>query len=479
MRHAWLQAAGLGVRQEVFGSGLRAGIEAELVHVVQHVVAHRDRAFVDAEDFLEVLTQHDFGDVLLTGRSACVLLLEHGQRVDVVGERLVGARERYALVVLAGDFLGGGPFGLGPVTHDLHAGLAVDDLGRFEVPVLAFAVRVHVGRDFLQLGERLDHFRAGQRFVVEIDQGFLVAIHAHDREHHGFEHGAVLPRLTAVGERDEASGFQLVAGCVELFEGGWILGDAGFLEDFRIDPQPVHAVNVHRHGHIITVVLHGIGDFLVEQAVPLFRLGDVFQNVGVEQTGRRPFLDVWAFDLRYAWRVTGDGAAFQHGHGSRTATTGDSTVLPGETVFFDLGLEHIDSGFFATGSPPVHDFHRTFGFGSGDTERQDCEREQGGDRNDSSEARNRIHSRCTFLVVMHCKSGACAARSLNRAFRFAGNEGTRKCHDMVTQQQAGTTAPKPWPCLAPAAIAESAQPARRDTDRACPARYRHSAHSAD
>src|SRR5690606_23899842 len=101
--------------------------------------------------------------------------------------------------------------------------------------------------------------------------------------------------------------------------GGWILGDAGFLEDFRVDPQPVHAVNVHRHGHVITVVLHGIGDFLVEQAVPLFRLGDVFQNVGVEQTGRRPFLDVRAFDLRYAWRVAGNGTAFQHGHGSRTA----------------------------------------------------------------------------------------------------------------------------------------------------------------
>ena len=34
-----------------------------------------------------------------------------------------------------------------------------------------------------------------------------------------------------------------------------------------------------------------------------------------------------------------------------TVTTGNSAVLPGETVFFDLGLEHIDSGFFATGSP--------------------------------------------------------------------------------------------------------------------------------
>ena len=28
-----------------------------------------------------------------------------------------------------------------------------------------------------------------------IDQGFLVALRAHDREHHVFKHGAVLPRL--------------------------------------------------------------------------------------------------------------------------------------------------------------------------------------------------------------------------------------------------------------------------------------------
>ena len=70
VRHARLQAAGLGVRQEVLGGSLGAGVETVLAHVVQHVGSNRDRAFVDAEDFLEVFTQHDLGNVLLSGSSA-------------------------------------------------------------------------------------------------------------------------------------------------------------------------------------------------------------------------------------------------------------------------------------------------------------------------------------------------------------------------------------------------------------------------
>ena len=285
---------------------------------------------------------------MLTGLGALVFHLEHRQRVDVVGEGFVGAREGYALIVFAGDFLGGGPFTLGPVAHDLHTSLAVDDFGRFQVPVLAFAISVHVGRDFLQLGQRLDHLRAGQGIVVEVNQGFFVAIDAHDREHHRFKHGAVLPRLAAVGKRNKARGLEFVTGCVEFFKGGRGFFDTGCFEDFRVDPQPVHAVDVHRHGHVITVVLHGVGDFLVEQAVPLFVFGDRLQYVSVEQPGRRPLLNVRPFDLRHARRVTRHSAAFQYGHRGGTATPGDSAVLPGETVFFNLSLQHIDSSFFAT-----------------------------------------------------------------------------------------------------------------------------------
>ncbi|MNX78110.1 hypothetical protein D3C86_1096810 [compost metagenome] len=199
-----------------------------------------------------------------------------------------------------------------------------------------------------------------------------------------------------MGERNETRCLELVAGGVEFFEGGWWFFNAGFLEDFRVDPQPVDAVDVHRHGHVITFVLHGIGDFLVEQAVPLLRFGNVFQDIGVEQAGRRPLLNVRAFDLGHAWRVTRNGTAFQHGHGSRTATTGDCAVLPGEAVFLDLGLEDIDRCLFATRRPPMHDFHGTFGFGGKNTEGK---RRQGSERNDSSEARNRIHLVVPFLLL--------------------------------------------------------------------------------
>jgi len=73
VRHARLQAAGLGVRQEVLGSGLGAGVETVLAHVAQHVDSNRNRTLVDAEDFLEVLTQHDLGNVLLSGSSDFVM----------------------------------------------------------------------------------------------------------------------------------------------------------------------------------------------------------------------------------------------------------------------------------------------------------------------------------------------------------------------------------------------------------------------
>ncbi|MCY1366651.1 hypothetical protein D9M69_535560 [compost metagenome] len=199
-----------------------------------------------------------------------------------------------------------------------------------------------------------------------------------------------------MGERDEAGGLELVAGGIEFFEGRRGFFDPGFLEHFRVDPQPVDAVDVHRHGDVVTFVLHSVGDFLRQQAIPVFRLGNVFQRVGAEQASAAPLLDVRAFDLGNARRVAGYGATFEYGHGRGTATAGDCAVLPGEAVFFDLSLQDIDRCFFTTGSPPVNDFNGTFGFGSEDTE---GERRQGSERNDSSEARNRIHLGAPFLLL--------------------------------------------------------------------------------
>ncbi|MCY1436567.1 hypothetical protein D9M71_526960 [compost metagenome] len=173
-----------------------------------------------------------------------------------------------------------------------------------------------------------------------------------------------------MGERDEAGRLELVGGSVELVEGGRGLVDTGLVEHLWVDPQPVDAVDVHRHGDIVTVVLHGVGDFLVEQRVPFFVLGHVLEHIGVEQAGGRPILDVRALDLRDTGRVAGYGAALEHGHGRGTTAARDGAVLPGKASFFDLGLEHIDGGFFTTGGPPVHHLDTAFGVGSLGTERE-------------------------------------------------------------------------------------------------------------
>ncbi|RML85226.1 hypothetical protein APX70_05955 [Pseudomonas syringae pv. maculicola] len=179
---------------------------------------------------------------------------------------------------------------------------------------------------------------------------------------------------------NETGFFQLVARCIEFFKGGRCLVDTGFLEDFRVDPQPVDAVDVHRHGHVIAIVLHGIGDFLVQQGVPLFGLGDVFQRVSVEQACGCPFLDIRPFDLGNAWRVTSNCTALEHGHGCGATAASDCAVFPDEAVFFNLRFQNIDCSFFATRRPPVHDFDSAFGFSS-----SSAQREQRSERDDNGE----------------------------------------------------------------------------------------------
>ncbi|MNF65035.1 hypothetical protein D3C84_467860 [compost metagenome] len=211
-----------------------------------------------------------------------------------------------------------------------------------------------------------------------------------------------------MGQGNEACGLELVASGVELLEGGRGLVDTGLLEDLRVDPQPVDAVNVHRDGHIVAFILDGVGDFLRQQAVPVFRFGNVFQGVGAEQAGAAPLLDVRAFDLGNARRIARYRAALEDGHGGSATATGDRTVLPGKAVFFDLRLEDIDRGFFTTGRPPVHDFHGTFGIGG-----MGAQRKQRGESNDRGEAGNPIHLK--YLSCCYaCKSGACAANEFKQ-----------------------------------------------------------------
>jgi len=74
--------------------------------------------------------------------------------------------ERQALVVLASHLVGGGELALGPVAHDLHAGLAVDDHASGTVPFAPGRVGVDVVAQLLQCGEGLNHLVAGQGVVI-------------------------------------------------------------------------------------------------------------------------------------------------------------------------------------------------------------------------------------------------------------------------------------------------------------------------
>ncbi|ALQ01954.1 hypothetical protein AK973_1505 [Pseudomonas brassicacearum] len=47
----------------------------------------------------------------------------------------------------------------------------------------------------------------------------------------------------------------------------------------------------------------------------------------------------------------------------------------------------------------MDDFHGTFGFGGKGSDRECCDGKQGSKRNDSSEARNRIHLELPFLLL--------------------------------------------------------------------------------
>ncbi len=387
---------------------------------------------------------------------ALVLELEHGNGVDVVGVAASGSGHGYALVILTGHLAGGGPLALRPVTHDLHAGLAVDHLGSGEVPVATRTVVVHVTGQLLQRGEHLGHLRAGKGRLVILDERLVVAIGAHDAQHQGFENCAVLPGLTTVSQGHETGSLELVAGGIKFLEGGGRLVDSGLLEHLRIDPQPIDAVDVHRHRHVMAVVLHGVGDGLRQQTIPVIGLGHLIERA--QKIERAPLLQVGALDLCGAWRIAGDHAGFQHGHGRGTGASGDGTILPGEAVLLDQVFQDLHRSGFATGCPPVDHFDGALG-GSG----QCGKRKQRGERNDSGKASDRVHS-STFSCFYTGKPAACVAWILGWAITFGGNEGMRVCHHVVTQR------PERLPGPAPEAGVAAARPDRRDKDPVCPAR---------
>ena len=209
---------------------------------------------------------------------------------------------------------------------------------------------------FLQGGEYFDHLGAGQHALVQLDEGLVEILGAENGEGQVLEYGAVLPRLTTVGQGHKAGGFELVGSGEELVEGGR-RGGAGFGEHFRVDPQPVDPVHVDRHGYVVAAELHHVDHLGRQQLVPLLLLCHLVE-VG-EQAQLAPLLNVRALDLRGGRRVTGNRAGLQHGHGRFATAAGNGEVLPGMAFVFNQFLQGIGGAFFATGGPPMQHFDFT------------------------------------------------------------------------------------------------------------------------
>ena len=322
-------------------------------------------------------------------RFSRVAQLEHHQRVDVVVEGFLRAGERQALVVLARHLAGGGELALRPVAHDLHPGLAVDHHRRGGAPFATGGVGIDVAAELLQRGEHLDHLRSGEGRLVLFDEGLAIAFRTHLAQHQVLEHGAVLPRLAAMGQRRETGGLELVGGDEQFVEGGR-RGGAGLLEHFRVDVEPVHPVYVDRHCYVVAVVLHDLRHLLRQQAVPL-AFGGHRVEVG-EQAQFAPLLDIRPLDLRRGRRIAGHRAGLQHGHRRLAATAGHGEVLPGVALGFDQLLQGFGGALLAGGGPPVQHFDFAgLGQQRGETE--------GGKTDDGREATDRIHEENLLLVI--------------------------------------------------------------------------------
>ena len=126
--------------------------------------------------------------------------LEHHELVGVEGDGALRAREADADEVRARLLAGLEEFALGPVAHDLHAGLALDDHGGGQVPVAAGEVVVDIGAQLGHAVEGFLHLVAAERRRIEVDEGRLVEVGA-ERQHDRVEDGRVLPGLAAMGER--------------------------------------------------------------------------------------------------------------------------------------------------------------------------------------------------------------------------------------------------------------------------------------
>ncbi len=170
-----------------------------------------------------------------------------------------------------------------------------------------------------------------------------------------------------MGERRDPRGLQLFGCGIELVPGRRH-GNARFFEYLRIGPDPVHAVDVDRGGHIFAL----IGDDVLQQRgqkiVPVLGLGHIVDIV--QHALARPILDVGSLHLDNRGRIARQHARTEHGCLGIAAAAGDRTVFPGAAGRLEFLFQFQDRLGFAARGPVMQDLDLGPGKGrTGDGER--------------------------------------------------------------------------------------------------------------
>ena len=184
---------------------------------------------------------------------------------------------------------------VGPVAHDVEGGLAVGDELRRVLPRQRGSVGVRVGEQGLVAVQRERH--AGAVPAVAGLPERCPAGRPDRRDHHGLEQMLLRP-LLAERQRDHACRLRLVQRGDELSPPRRHLGDPGLLQNRRVVPEHVRAMDVHRDRVDVALVgdladqplRHDLGEavLLVDEVDRLHLTGlDVVQQLSAGVTLER------------------------------------------------------------------------------------------------------------------------------------------------------------------------------------------------
>ncbi len=341
------RAVGICFR-EVLDALLAAGVEVG----IRNVGAGGNGTLDDVEGRLEGRALDCRGHLQLC-RNLVFRNLEHRELVGIEGDRTLRSGEAHADEIGAGHLLRLQELALRPVTHELQAGLVLDDHRRGEVPVAAGEVVVHIGAQLRHAVEGFLHLVAAERRRIEIDESLLVEVVA-QRKNDGVEDRRVLPGLAAMGDRRDALLFELVEQRDQFFPGGRFL-TAGLVEGGLVDPDPVGRMDVDRRGDPVSVIFRELLQCRRNDLVPALLGGDLVQIA--ERAFLGPVENVEAEHLHGRRRVARGDAGTKHRHRFGAAAAGDRHVGPADALALQVLLEDVEGRGFAAGRPPVQYFH--------------------------------------------------------------------------------------------------------------------------